>query len=82
MFRCELCSCVVPPRTRARRVVVATRARRYPFRREANIHRWLEMKNGRPKHKEDYPDNPGGVGLETVREVKVCPACAERHRAT
>ena len=82
MFRCQLCSCVVPPRTRARRVVIATRARRYAFRREANVHRYMEMKNGRPKHKEELTDDPGGLGQEIVREIKVCPACAERRGAT
>jgi hypothetical protein len=82
MFRCEVCSCVVPLRTRSRRLVIASRKRDYPYRPKANIHRYLDLSSGRPKKKEKLTDDPGGIGREIVREVKVCPACADTHKAT
>jgi hypothetical protein len=74
MFRCPLCSCVVPPRTRVRRLVLDRRTRQYPVRPKAN----LVVRKG----KEHHTDDPGGTGHETVREVLVCPDCARRHGAT
>jgi hypothetical protein len=74
MFRCELCSCVVPPRTRVRRLVLDRRTRQYPARSKAN----LVVQDGKKHH----TDDPGGKGQEAAREVLVCPACAGRHGAT
>ena len=68
MFRCQLCSCVVPPRTRVRRLVLGRRPRQYPSRPKAN----LVFRDGKKHH----TDDPGGKGHEVVREVLVCPACA------
>ncbi len=76
MFRCQLCTRVVPPRTPACRLVVASRPKKYPFRPKANLVRYLEFKNGRAKRKEKETDDPRGVGHETVREMLVCPNCA------
>ena len=73
MFRCQLCSCVVPPRTRVRRLVLDRRTRKYPARPKAN----LVVRN----HKKQHTDDPGGQGYEIAREVLVCPACANRRGA-
>ena len=75
MFRCQLCDEVVPPRTAAQRVVVRTRVRKYPFRREVNRLVRLSEK-GKPK--ETFTDDPGGAGQEVVRELMVCLACASK----
>jgi len=45
------------------------RRRKYPFREKANQF----IKDGRLKK----TDDPGGAGQEIVREVLVCPSCAE-----
>jgi hypothetical protein len=74
MFRCQLCSCVVPPRTRVRRLVLDRRTRQYPARPRVN----LVVRDG----KEHRTDDPGGKGHEVAREVFVCPACASKHGAT
>jgi hypothetical protein len=70
MFRCQLCSCAVPPRTPAQRLVLARRLQRYPRRQEASVFR----RDG----KNHTRDDPGGTGSEIVGEVFVCPACARR----
>jgi hypothetical protein len=43
----------------------------YPYRPEAN----RLVPRGRERKK---PDDPGGVGLEIVREINACPECAQR----
>src|SRR6185295_7945933 len=58
-----------PANTPAHRKVVETRRREYPRRPKANQFR----KDGR----QEYTDDPGGVGTETVREILVCPSCFE-----
>jgi hypothetical protein len=72
MYRCEICGTVVPPRTPCHRVVVQTRPARYPRRSEVN--RVVYRVNGRWKEK--YTDDPGGNGVQIVREVTACPGCA------
>jgi hypothetical protein len=67
MYRCQLCSCVVPPRTPVRRLVLSRRDRRYPARPKAN----LFVRDG----KEHETADPGGNGSEIAREVLVCPDC-------
>ena len=59
---------VVPPGTRAARVVLATRPKVYPFR--AHAMREIAREDKQPKH------DRGGVGREIVREALACPACA------
>jgi hypothetical protein len=72
MYRCDQCGATVPPRNRARRVVVETRERIYPARLKAN--RVVSFVNG--KRKVVLKDDPGGFGEETVREVVVCQTCS------
>jgi hypothetical protein len=64
-----VCGGVAPANTSAIRQVVETRRRKYPFREKVNPFR----KDGRTKR----TDDPGGVGFEIVREILICPACAE-----
>jgi hypothetical protein len=74
MFRCQICSCVAPPRIAPAHLVLEKRARLYPARARAN----LLVRN----HKREHTNDPGGQGEEIVREVLVCPECARRHGAT
>jgi hypothetical protein len=66
---------VVPSGTSAQRIVVETRAKKYPFRPEANRVVRLSEKG---KRKVIFVDDPGGAGREVAREMIVCPACASR----
>ena len=68
MYRCEICGAVVPPAVAAHRVVVATRQTDYPSRHKVN-----HVRIGR---KMTHVDDPGGTGVEIVREALVCAACA------
>jgi hypothetical protein len=74
MYRCDVCDSVVPPNTPTERVTVETRRVEYPHR--SKVH-WLPPKDG---EKGKWVDDPGGTGVETVREQKVCEACATRIR--
>ena len=76
MFRCQLCQCVVPPRTPCHHLVLDRRKRQYPYRSGANT---FIRTNESGKRKEYHTDDPGGEGYEVVREVIVCPACAARN---
>jgi hypothetical protein len=72
MYRCQLCKKVVPPRTKAHRITVETRLRRYPFQFNVGTFR----RNGKLYFRSD----PGGEGREIVREVIACPDCAAQHK--
>jgi hypothetical protein len=74
MYRCQHCQQVVPPNTKAHRVVVETRVRVYPFRKEVN-------RVVRDRHVE-YTHDQGGLGREIVREIIICPACAAKLQRT
>ena len=77
MFRCQICGRVVPPRTPAVRLVLATRSRRYPSR--LKVHRVIRLSETN-KRKVVFLDDPGGQGQEVSREVLACPDCAARER--
>jgi hypothetical protein len=66
MFRCQLCQCVVPPRTPCQHVVVKRRSKEYPYRSRANT---FVRTNEPGKRKEYHTDDPGGGGQEAVQEV-------------
>ena len=68
-----MCGGIVPPRTRAIRVVVRRRPKPYPYRSQANI---IYRPDPRGKMKAHAIDDPGGVGWEIAREVLACPKCA------
>ncbi len=63
-----MCGEAKGPRVAAVRVVVEWRRVVFPFRKEVNRF-W---RDGR----ERWSDDPGGEGLQVVREVTACPACA------
>ncbi|OAI48427.1 hypothetical protein AYO44_06850 [Planctomycetaceae bacterium SCGC AG-212-F19] len=76
MFRCQLCRCVVPPRTPPKRLVVQKRHKEYPFRSRANV---VIFTTPEGKHKKEYRDDPGGEGQEIGQELIVCPDCAAKN---
>jgi hypothetical protein len=88
MFRCQICHCVVAARTAAIRVILETRPKRYPLRpkqylpppdpkkRKGKKQKRLKTMPPLDKRK-DWLDDPGGNGLEIVREVLACASCAQ-----
>ncbi len=76
MFRCQLCQCVVPPRTACQHLVLKRRSKKYSHRCRANSFFRLSESG---KRKEYHTDDPGGEGYEAVQEVIVCPACASQN---
>jgi hypothetical protein len=72
MYRCEHCNEVVPPGVSAVKRVVEFRERSYPVR-QLTSSRPGKSKGRRGRR----PDDPGGDGREIVRELLVCPSCAE-----
>lgn len=72
MYRCELCGVVVQSNTPALKVVLETRRKVYPERREANKIRI------QGKKKPLFSHDPGGTGWEAVREAKVCRTCYDK----
>src|SRR5687767_10511261 len=75
MFRCQLCQCVVPPRTPCQHLVVKRRRREYPYRSRANT---IVVQVPGKKPKTEYRDDPGGEGREIAAELIVCPDCAAK----
>ena len=76
MFRCQLCQCVVPPRTPCQHLVLKRRSKEYPYRSRANS---FLRTSDTGKRKEYHTDDPGGKGQEVVQEVIVCSACAAQN---
>jgi hypothetical protein len=75
MFRCQLCQCVVPPRTPGQQLVLKMRRKKYLYRSRANV---VVVYEAGKKPKKEYRDDPGGEGREIVKEVIVCPTCAAK----
>lgn len=63
MYRCGICREVTKPKVKAVMVTEITRAKKYPFRRNAF------------KLRGEQVDDQGGDGVEIVKETKVCPEC-------
>jgi len=76
MYICQICQKVTSPHTPGNRVITETRPHRYPRRSKAN--RVPGIRKSRRKDDDSRKDDPGGVGYEIVREIIVCPACAQR----
>ncbi len=70
MYKCENCQTIVPHGIKSHRVTIETRTKHYPFRHYANEFK----REGKTKQSHDN----GGVGQEIVREITVCPICAEQ----
>lgn len=73
MFRCEKCNSVVPPGTAAHSLIVQQRRKEYPTRTR-------DISGARGNFRTRTIDR-GGSGAEIVRELKVCPECAEQYSA-
>lgn len=79
MFRCQLCSSVVPAGTRSSKIILVTRNKTYDERGSNPAGRGGFARRGRtPAPKKNF--DKGGEGEEIVREVTVCPQCAEHHQ--
>lgn len=68
MYICEICEQVIEPGTKAIRIPVETRTRKYPPRQK-------RVSRGR---KTKTITVPGGEGSEIVREAVACPECAAK----
>ena len=73
MFRCYFCQQVTPPKTTRHSVIIETREKQYATRRR-------ESKRGRGgyRDREDPVQDRGGKGIEIMKEVAACPACAAK----
>jgi hypothetical protein len=88
MFQCEICKTVVPAGIAASIVTLETRAVRYPHREKIHppaiaVDNRKKLKSRRSrkltaKELEQWSDDPGGHGLEIVREGLACPTCSAR----
>jgi hypothetical protein len=82
----------MPAGISARKVTLETRAVRYPHREkihppaiEVGNKKKLKSRRARKltaKELEKWSDDPGGHGLEIVREGLACPSCASRLEVT
>lgn len=83
MYRCEICQQVAPAGTPSLTVPAEVRPRTYPVRKDALPGLPKKGRNGRkiPRKHLESRDDLGGQGFEIVREVRCCPACAEKVRA-
>ncbi|MFV0446177.1 MAG: hypothetical protein ACK5Q5_21585 [Planctomycetaceae bacterium] len=81
MFRCDRCNSVVPPSTRETKIVVETREKVYEARggMTRDFPRSRRPIGRRTRRAQAF--DKGGTGHEIVREISVCPKCAESHKA-
>lgn len=80
MFRCQQCDTVVPAGTRSNKIVTQTRSKVYESRGPDPSERRGRYPRGRGRPKKKEYDR-GGTGTEIVREIMVCPKCAEELNA-
>lgn len=79
MFRCQLCSSVVPAGTRSTKIILKTRGKTYGERGSNPAARGGFGRRGKkPAPKKEF--DKGGAGQEIVREAMVCPKCAADHQ--
>ncbi|HID23259.1 MAG TPA: hypothetical protein EYP14_12770 [Planctomycetaceae bacterium] len=77
MFRCQICRAVVPSGVRSQKLIVKTREKTYAAREPAPKAGRYSRRRNRHKSKQVY--DRGGHGREIVRELTVCPMCAEKY---
>jgi hypothetical protein len=78
MYKCQICGNNSEPNTPAHKVVIEARKATYPFRARANAcWKWIKE-----RRKFVRTDDRGGTGVERVREVIACAACAMKVRAS
>lgn len=92
MFRCEDCGRVYGPGVSSQKVAIETRKTSYPARYAyrgktfADLDELQEMVNPANKYEMERAMDSmecidaGGEGYETVREITVCEACAEKRQ--
>lgn len=74
-YRCDGCQKAISPGLSCHLVQAIKRKKQYTYRKAVN--RPIKyMEKG--KLKVMFPDDPGGFGYETVRELKLCATCAEK----
>jgi hypothetical protein len=73
MFKCDQCGNSPPPKTPAKKIIVAKRRFLHPERPRAKKGLAI-LKNG--KTKVVWIPDPGGWGDQIVHEAKMCPDCA------
>lgn len=74
MFKCGLCNESSKPTEKAVHVVIETRKVVYPFRQGVN--RFTNLEGEKMES-----DDPGGRGLEIVKEILAHKSCAEKRAA-
>ena len=72
MYICNLCKKNSKPGEPSVPLVVETREKQYPFR--PNVNR-VKVRNKDGTAKVELRDDPGGVGIETVREIRAHARC-------
>jgi hypothetical protein len=68
MYKCQNCSTLVSSNQSSYLFAIIKRKKQYSFRAEANT---FIAKDGKKKK----PNDPGGSGYETVKEIRVCRKC-------
>ena len=77
MFRCYFCQQITPPKTTRHSVVIEARTKQYSARRrESNRRNFRD----RDRDRDDAVQDRGGHGIEIIKEVEACPACAAKHQ--
>ena len=74
-YKCQLCNNSIVAGVPCKKVVMAYCNYTHPVRYKV-IGKIVE-KNG--KKKMEYMNDPGGIGLQIVREANACPECAAEH---
>ena len=69
MIRCAHCKRVTAPCESTEELVVETRTKVYPYRPKAHVF-WRFGK-------QNFRDDKGGTGTETVCAIRVCRSCYE-----
>lgn len=75
MYICAFCKKPSSPRMSCHKIVTATKTIHHPVRNKVNKKLVID-KSGR--NKIEWQDDPGGVGLQIVREVNACAECARK----
>lgn len=74
-YRCQLCNKSISAGIPSKKVVTAYCNYMHPMRFKAMSRK--VVKNG--KKKIEYINDPGGPGLQIIREASACPDCAAEH---
>ena len=75
MFRCYFCQQITPPKTTRHNVVIEVREKRYSSRQRER----RRGGGGRDfRDRDDFVQDRGGQGVEIMKEVPSCPACAAK----